>query len=116
MNDKQLDKLFQQLSIGRRCKECGKPAECIHHYIPRANLSLRWEVFNAIPLCFNCHRDYHDGKFKITSKHIGENQKFWCDSRKNSVLKDELIFRGITKQEFMQEKERQIKRDIYAGN
>lgn len=113
MTEKELDRLFQQISNGQRCKECGRPSQCVHHYISRRNEILRWEVFNAIPVCLECHNKIHTGEIKIiTDKHIGKHQREWCDSRKNISLKDELLFRGLTRQEYYKEKSEQLKRNV----
>jgi len=38
------------------CEKCGKEEglQCCH-IIPRTNMTLRWDIFNAISMCMRCH-------------------------------------------------------------
>ena len=60
--EKQLDKILQAASYGKRCAVCKKPADCYHHIIGRANPMTRYDPINLLPVCYDCHRDIHDGK------------------------------------------------------
>lgn len=40
------------------CERCGKTEHHLlqhAHVIPRTNLFLRWDIFNALCLCYSCH-------------------------------------------------------------
>lgn len=105
MNANQLDRLFQQLSRGRQCSCCGRPAECVHHYVGRTSLLLRWDVANAVPVCLECHRKIHDGKIKPVLTAAALN---WCETYRHTLLKDWLLAHQVTEQEFLADKEREI--------
>lgn len=109
MNSNQLDRLFQQLSSGRRCNCCGHPAECVHHFIGRANRFLRWDIFNAVPVCLDCHRKIHDGKLAPV---LPASDLNWCDKHRHTILKDWLLEKGVSEAEFMAEREFEIRSNL----
>jgi hypothetical protein len=44
------------------CRCCGAPAVHLHHIVPRSKTALGrrdWKR-NGLPLCFDCHRGWHD--------------------------------------------------------
>ena len=42
------------------CLICGKPTNCMHHYIPKSlSKALRYDPDNLIPVCFGCHMAIH---------------------------------------------------------
>ena len=100
---KELDKLVQQLHHNQLCRVCRKPAECIHHRIGRANLMLRYDITNLMPLCYNCHRLIHDGKINQWDYCLPEQKEFLEERRKMSY-KDFLIFVAKqTEKEYLQQ-------------
>ena len=58
---RKLDRLFSQIILtkyNRICQWCGK-SDCkidTSHIIPREILVTRWDINNAIALCFGCHK------------------------------------------------------------
>jgi len=40
------------------CERCGRTDTSLDwsHVVGRKNLTLRWDIFNALCLCFQCHR------------------------------------------------------------
>lgn len=57
---KELDRLFS-LAVRTRdnytCQKCGKQHKHVQcaHIFSRSNLSVRWEMRNAITMCYFCH-------------------------------------------------------------
>lgn len=101
--NKQLDRLFQELSQGKRCEYCGRPAECIHHLIEKSRSEyLRYDVKNACPVCIECHNKIHAGKIK---PFISDYLRMY----ENTSLKSWLLERGITLKEYEQEKIKELK-------
>jgi 5-methylcytosine-specific restriction endonuclease McrA len=52
------DRLLQQIGrkIYSKCEICGKPMDCLHHFITKASSSyLRYYWDNLIPICTSCH-------------------------------------------------------------
>lgn len=49
------------------CRNCGAMAMHLHHIVPRSKTSLGREDYtkNGMPLCFNCHRGWHDRRVTI---------------------------------------------------
>lgn len=58
---KKNDKLFQTMCHDKMCLYCGKPAQCVHHVVKRANLLTRWIPANGQNVCVKCHNKIHDG-------------------------------------------------------
>lgn len=114
---KELDKLVQQLHQNQLCRVCRKPAECIHHRIGRANLMLRYDITNLMPLCYNCHRLIHDGKINQWD-YTHPDLKTYLDRVKNMSFKDYLLFEcgGLTKEEYFKKCKLEIKRLIDADS
>jgi len=105
------DKLYPQLRHGRCCLAClaawrVRPADCIHHYIRRANLITRFEILNFIPLCNECHEKIHAGKLH---EPLSEEQKEWLNKQANKSLKGICIARGITKEEYFKQQYERMK-------
>lgn len=94
--NKTLDRLFQELSKGKRCQFCGRPAECIHHLIEKSRSEfLRYDWRNACPVCIKCHNLIHAGKIKpVISEYLRDNE--------NVSLKSWLLVRGLTTKEYEQ--------------
>lgn len=98
-----LDRLFQELSRGKKCEFCGKPAQCIHHLIEKSRSEyLRYDVKNACPVCLHCHNEIHLGHIKPL---ISDYLRMY----ENISLKQWLVSRGLTKQEFENIREKEIK-------
>lgn len=89
--EKQLDKLVQMACANMRCTICGRKAECGHHIIGRANPMTRYDPVNIMALCYNCHRDVHDGKL-LDWNYIDDLQKETLFALKNMSYKNFLIF------------------------
>ena len=89
--EKQLDKLVQIASLNKKCAVCGKPAECYHHLIGRANPMTRYDPINLLPVCYDCHRDIHDGKVNDWN-YIEADRKELLSELKRMSYKDFLIF------------------------
>lgn len=101
--EKELDRLFQEYSKGKRCKYCKRPAECIHHIIEKSrSFLLRWDLQNAMPVCIRCHNLIHTGKIK-TEKNT------YLKNNENKSLKEYLLNKGITKKEYMQNKKKELR-------
>ena len=57
---KEIDKLAKRKYWQPYCLICGKPAQVLHHFIPRSqSLYLRWDKRNLIPICNGCHTRHH---------------------------------------------------------
>jgi hypothetical protein len=58
---RKLDRIFSKIVLGkykRVCQWCGK-SDCkidCSHIIPREILITRWNLDNAVALCFGCHK------------------------------------------------------------
>lgn len=70
----ELDGLFQELSVGKKCiiPDCPNFACCSHHFIKRWNRATRWLSENAIYLCNNHHLATEDKRAEIMEKKIIE--------------------------------------------
>jgi len=52
------DRLLQELGrkVYKKCIVCGKPMDCMHHFITRGRSSyLRYYWDNCVPICTPCH-------------------------------------------------------------
>lgn len=105
------DKLYPQLRHGRCCMAClsrwrVRPADHIHHIIGRANLHMRFEILNLIPLCWECHQKIHEGKL---TEPISEQHREWLVKQSNKDFKGLLIARGLTKEEYYKQQYERMK-------
>lgn len=49
-----------------RCRNCGQSGVELHHAIPRSLAQISWrDDRNALPLCWGCHRGFHDRTLTI---------------------------------------------------
>lgn len=103
-----LDRLYPQLVKGRKCYFCGKPAENMHHIIPRSNILLRWDLENLLPVCYNCHRALHDNPYDIRL-YLGLVRTAYLDEMKNINFQDYLRIHNLTREEFYKKKEFELK-------
>lgn len=98
MSRQDLDRLFQELSKGKRCEFCLRPAECIHHIIEKSRSEfLRWDYRNACPVCLHCHNEIHLG-------HIKPLVSDYLRMYENVSLKQWLLVRGLTMKEYEQKR------------
>lgn len=96
--ENKLDKMFQELSHNKQCAICGKGANAIHHIVGRANMYLRWDKQNALPVCVLCHRKIHDGQVNVYN-YISEERIKYLENNRNVVFKpDELFYKQKQKE------------------
>lgn len=107
--EQKLDRLYPKFGSNKRCAVCGRPAEHVHHIIPRANILLRWDINNLIPLCFGCHRMIHDRKQKLV---LSPTRREYLERMKNVEFKDYLLANSLTREDFFEEKYNQLKEAI----
>ena len=107
--EKKLDKLVQSLSNNHRCHVCGRDATAVHHIISRSNKLLRYDIVNLLPVCYDCHRNIHDGKVDV-KRYIAKEQWDYLQDVKNMSLKDHLLYLGTTLPEFYKDCEISLKR------
>ncbi len=103
MIEKELDKLVQLACVNQRCRVCGKPAECGHHLIGRANKMLRYDAINIMPLCYDCHRLIHDSKI---------NQWDYCTEENHACLK---MIKNLSYKDFLTFVAKQTEREYLEG-
>jgi hypothetical protein len=107
-----LARKFQQLSVGRRCACCGRPASCSHHIIRRgASEITRYCWKNAMPLCAECHAKIHDGRLvEPVGRLLREDLEQMAMANFSEYL---LKVRGaMTRVEFYHEKEEELDRQL----
>lgn len=107
MKDK-LDRLYPQLVKGRNCYFCGKPAENMHHIVPRSNILLRWDLKNLLPVCYNCHQALHNAPHDITL-YIGLVRSAYLEEMRQMNFQDYLRVHNLTRDEFYKVKEFELK-------
>lgn len=106
-----LDRLYPLLRTGKKCSnpDCNNMAVHVHHIIPRANILLRYDVQNLIPLCAKCHSEIHDhGAYNRGFDFIDKDRVEYLQKMKNVVFKDYLLLRNITQEDFFDIKEKEI--------
>ena len=104
-----LDNLYPKLRIGRKCSnpKCDNEPVHVHHILPRANMLLRYDLNNLIPLCAKCHAAIHDkGLYHRGMDFIDDERKAYLQRMKNVIFKDYLIQNGITESEFYENQKR----------
>jgi hypothetical protein len=126
--EKKLDKAYQELSKGKPCFYCGKPAKEVHHIVSRAKKAHRWTRANGVCVCRKCHISIHSGvlpnlepdfkvydykdflkKFQLSEKeYLKEKcEEFGID------FKDEDLNRSTTLKPELKEKIKQIQKESY---
>jgi hypothetical protein len=62
------------------CRSCGCEAVHLHHIVPRSKTTQgRLEVeTNGMPLCFACHRGWHDGRVIIFRDRLRPQELAWA--------------------------------------
>lgn len=97
---KLLDKMMQLWACSQPSQVSGLHAECGHHIIHRNNYLFRWDIENIMPLTFEEH-------YKIHTDWIDYNNlkqaQFYIENN-NKSLKGYLLEKGITLDEFIEEK------------
>lgn len=78
--EKALDVLWAKavkVKSGGRCELCfSSKATESHHVISRRHKAVRWDVSNGVALCFECHREVHDGHIHlIPSEEVTEKAR-----------------------------------------
>lgn len=56
--DEEFASLIRKKGFCEKCQRTGVAYEC-SHVISRRNLTLRWDILNAMCLCVTCHRWWH---------------------------------------------------------
>jgi len=108
------DKLYPQLRHNRLCRSCAeryivRPAEHIHHIIPRSNPLTRFYLPNLYPVCAECHAAIHAGKLKPA---VSETLMDELRQLANRNLLSLCITRGITRAEYFEDQLQKIKDNI----
>ena len=108
-NEKELDRLVQMLCVNHRCHICGAhDAQAIHHIVGRANMALRYDFVNLLPVCHECHRQIHDKGLDV-SKFIAPQRWQYLQQIKNKSYRDLLIFEYMqTEREFLQSAKQEL--------
>lgn len=106
-----LDRLYPKLRINRMCSNpmCDNISHHVHHIIRRDNILLRYDVKNLLPLCEKCHRQIHDeGMYNRGMDFLDEQTQAYLLKMKNVDFKQYLLELGITKEEFLKQKEKEL--------
>lgn len=106
--EKELDKLIQLWAVKQCSQVSKKKAECGHHIIPRANKLFRWNLQNIMPLTYNEHYDLHSNSIDYRNL----KQKEFEEENRNKSIKDYLIRKGITFDEFLKESKSKLMGEI----
>jgi hypothetical protein len=94
--EKELDRLVQEVSHNQYCRICAKKdnilktAEATHHIVGRANKMLRYDIINLMPVCYEHHKQIHDGKINQWD-YIDEVIAEYLRKVKNASYKDFLL-------------------------
>jgi hypothetical protein len=97
---------FVRLRDGNRCVDCHSHRRLSAHHICRKSLiaSAQFETGNGITLCSNCHREMHDafnGRRDLAQPIDAQGgEKLHKMERLYSILTDDAVERGLTRQEF----------------
>lgn len=81
-----------------------------HHYYSRRHQLLRWDIRNIIPLTYEEHTAYHEGKLPIEIKNPFR-QRF-LDEMAHKDYKDYLLEHGLTDEEFARICNKKLKEKI----
>lgn len=88
---KELDKLVQEASHGKRCRICGQPAVCFHHVVRRDDDMCRYDPVNLMSVCQHCHNEIHAGHIN-EKQYLSDEEKEFLNDLKKMSYKDFLIF------------------------
>lgn len=106
-----LDRLYPLLRKGKRCHFCGRKAEHIHHIRPRANLLLRYDLKNLLPLCSECHELVH---LKNLDLYISTFRMDYLNKMSRIQFQDYLLSHDLTREDFFKLKAKELKEAIYG--
>lgn len=107
-----LDSIYPQLRRRwTRCHFCGATSEHIHHIKGRSNLLIRYDLKNLIPLCADCHRLIHDKGIKVQN-YITPSRWLYLTQMENIQIQDWLLTHNQTREEFLRQKEKELKEII----
>lgn len=113
---KELDRLVQEASRGKRCRICGKNAEATHHILPRSNKITRYDLCNLMFICCDCHRMIHDGKLNQWL-YIDDLRKDYLREVNKMNYKDFLLFVAqMTDDEYLRDCRKRLKKFIGEQN
>lgn len=88
---------------------CDNISHHVHHIIRRDNILLRYDVNNLLPLCEKCHRQIHDnGMYNRGMDFLDEQTQAYLLRMKNVDFKQYLLELGITKEDFLKQKEKEL--------
>lgn len=84
---KDADRLYQEVGMRGNplCEICGKPAQVIHHYVPKSvSSALRYYLPNGIKLCNGCHMRLHrSGDPEYENKIKDKRGQDWLNDLRN---------------------------------
>lgn len=106
-----LDNIYPKLRRNKLCYFCSKPSTEIHHIVRRDNLILRFDLYNLLPLCNDCHRLIHDKGMDVM-EYLPWARVNYLQSRANVQIKDYLLIEGLTKEDFFKQKEKELLEEI----
>lgn len=89
---KKADRLLQEFYTQGCCLVCGKPATCVHHWIPKSQSNnLRYDPKNLVPICAGCHVKHHlSGDPLIATEILRIRGQSWADDlekRRHEICK-----------------------------
>ena len=88
---KELDRLVQETSKGKRCRICGRSAVCYHHIVRRDDNMCRYDPVNLMPVCKHCHDEIHNGHIN-EKNYLTDKEIELLNELKKMSYKDFLIF------------------------
>ena len=90
---KQCDKIFSELirskGMCEKCLRTDTKLDCAH-VIPRTNKTLRWDINNALSLCFRCHKLWaHENPLEFAHwfKKYYKERNWYIMNHKNIITK-----------------------------
>lgn len=104
------DRLVQEWACKQKSYLSRQRAECGHHYYGRRHILLRWDTANIIPLTFKQHQNVHERNIIIEIKN--PFRKLYLDNMVNKDFKDYLLEHGMTKEDFIKERNLELRRII----
>lgn len=104
------DRLIQQWASLQRSYLSGEKRCVGHHFYGRRHLLLRWDILNIIPLTFEEHEQFHRGAFQIHIKNPFRRQ--YLENMVNKDFKDYLLEHGMTRKDFIKERNLELRRLI----
>lgn len=105
---KKLDRLIQIYASQRPCKVCGKSKTVGHHLKRRDCDILRFDPKNIMSLCVDCHHEVHKSNINDWD-YVSFKDKEYLMDRAWLSLKQMLVNKGITLEEWLKEQELELK-------